>query len=361
MKKVIFLDIDGVLNSNFWNNGHQKEISDGTLIDEEKIRLLAMLIRNTEAKIILHSGWKFWFDFELKPLRKEADQLKKIFEREGLYIEGITPDYSTDDIRKTKKFSLVKAKEIIAWLSEHQDVDKWIVIDDLDLHNEEVAKHQIKTNPEVGLTIEDINEAEKRLMEYHVIQHYDRLIDENNDPARDSKPMQEHMDKWDGSLFISALELKREDVVLEIGMGTGRLARKAASECKRLYGIDFSKKTIERAKENLHEYDNITYICSDFMSYKFDEKFDVIYSSLTLMHIKKKKDFYKKVYRVLKENGRFIVSIDKNQANWLDMSEYQVKLYPDTFSQTMENIRMAGLSINEHFETESAYIFVCKK
>lgn len=26
MNKVIFLDIDGVLNSNSWNNSHQKEI-----------------------------------------------------------------------------------------------------------------------------------------------------------------------------------------------------------------------------------------------------------------------------------------------------------------------------------------------
>ena len=31
MKKIVFLDIDGVLNSNFWNENHQKEISDGTL------------------------------------------------------------------------------------------------------------------------------------------------------------------------------------------------------------------------------------------------------------------------------------------------------------------------------------------
>lgn len=28
MNKVIFLDIDGVLNSNFWNDSHQKEISE---------------------------------------------------------------------------------------------------------------------------------------------------------------------------------------------------------------------------------------------------------------------------------------------------------------------------------------------
>jgi len=31
-------------------------------------------------------------------------------------------------IRNTKKFSLVKAKEILAWLHEHPGVDKWIVI-----------------------------------------------------------------------------------------------------------------------------------------------------------------------------------------------------------------------------------------
>ncbi len=26
MSKVLFLDIDGVLNSNFWNDSHQKEV-----------------------------------------------------------------------------------------------------------------------------------------------------------------------------------------------------------------------------------------------------------------------------------------------------------------------------------------------
>ena len=61
MNNVIFLDIDGVFNSNFWNDSHQKEISDGTLIDIEKIRLLSKLVKNTNAKIILHSGWRFWF------------------------------------------------------------------------------------------------------------------------------------------------------------------------------------------------------------------------------------------------------------------------------------------------------------
>lgn len=78
MSRVIFLDIDGVLNSNFGNNEHQIEISDGTLIDEEKIKLLAYLVRETNSEIILHSGWRFGFDSELKPLCKEANKLVEL-------------------------------------------------------------------------------------------------------------------------------------------------------------------------------------------------------------------------------------------------------------------------------------------
>lgn len=82
MSKVLFLDIDGVLNSNFWNDSHQTEISDGTLIDAEKIKLLALLVKETNAEIILHSGWRFWFDAELKPLCTKASKLVEQLEKE---------------------------------------------------------------------------------------------------------------------------------------------------------------------------------------------------------------------------------------------------------------------------------------
>ena len=162
--KVIFLDIDGVLNSNFWNDTHQREISDGTLIDEEKVMLLGQLIRNTSAKVILHSGWKFWFDSEVKPLRREAERLISMLEKEGIKVNGVTPDHTTEEIRKSKKFSLVKASEILAWVSQYDNIEKWIVIDDLDLHNEEIRKHQILTDASIGLTVENICEAERLLL-----------------------------------------------------------------------------------------------------------------------------------------------------------------------------------------------------
>ena len=162
--RVIFLDIDGVLNSNFRNENHQTEISDGRLIDIEKIRLLSTLVKNTDAKIVLHSGWKFWFDSALRPLRKEAEHLKMLFEQESLMIVDVTPDHSTEEIKKSKKFSLVKASEILAWLDEHKKVDKWIVIDDLDLHNSEIEAHQLKTDPHIGLTPDDVRKAESMLL-----------------------------------------------------------------------------------------------------------------------------------------------------------------------------------------------------
>ena len=31
-----------------------------------------------------------------------------------------------------------------------------------------------------------------------VIEHYNKLIDENNDPTCDPKPLRDYMDKWDG-------------------------------------------------------------------------------------------------------------------------------------------------------------------
>lgn len=159
MEKIIFLDIDGVLNNNFWNESHQREISDGTLIDEDKVKLLYNIIKETEADIVLHSGWRFWFCENIQPIRKESQKLVELLAKNHMVILDKTIDYSTAEIRKSKKFSLVKAKEILTWIREHPEVKSWIVIDDLDLHDDEVEKHQIKTNPITGLTQGDVHLA----------------------------------------------------------------------------------------------------------------------------------------------------------------------------------------------------------
>ena len=160
---VIFLDIDGVLNSNLWNESHQKEIEEGTLIDKNLVSLLGLLVKTTNAKIVLSSGWRFWFNEKMRPLRTEAERLVAFFSSEDLFIYDFTPDLTTEEIRETKKFSLVKAQEILKWIELHEEVDKWIVIDDLDLGNSIVSEHQIRTNPETGLTRQDVELAIKMI------------------------------------------------------------------------------------------------------------------------------------------------------------------------------------------------------
>lgn len=156
---VIFLDVDGVLNSEVWNEKHQREIQDGLLIDSVKVKLLGELVRQTEARLVLHSGWRFWFDKNLQPVKSEAEYLWELLQKEQMEIYSVTPDFSTEEIRKTKRFSLVKAGEIRAWLEEHREVKSWIVLDDLDLNDEEIKRRQIRTNNKTGLTKEDVEKA----------------------------------------------------------------------------------------------------------------------------------------------------------------------------------------------------------
>lgn len=197
--------------------------------------------------------------------------------------------------------------------------------------------------------------------EDNVINHYDILIDENNDPARDPKPLQVYMDKWDGQIFIEELKLSPEKFVLEIGVGTGRLAMRICDNCKTFTGVDISPKTVKRAKENLNMFSNAKLILGNFLTYQFHETFDVIYSSLTFMHIKDKKTAIQKIADLLKERGRFVLSIDKAQENEIEFGTHRITIFPNNSASISAFITESGLNINKKLETEFAVIFVATK
>lgn len=198
-------------------------------------------------------------------------------------------------------------------------------------------------------------------MNKDVIRHYDMLIEENNDPVYDPNPLQEYMKKWDGQIFIDELLLTPEKSVLEIGVGTGRLALQVAPFCKRLTALDISPKTLERAKKNLSKHRNIEFICSGFMEYTFSQKFDVIYLSLVFMHIAEKQAAVWKISRLLTEIGRLVISIDKNQSEFIDMGSRKIRIYPDHPSDISEYMKNAGLFPEKIIETEFAYILTAAK
>ena len=195
----------------------------------------------------------------------------------------------------------------------------------------------------------------------NIIEHYDKLIEENNDPVHDPYPLKEYMDKWDGDLFIENLHLQKDKSVLEIGVGTGRLAIRVAPLCGSFLGIDISPKTINRASDNLSSFDSVTLICDDFMSFEFYEKFDIIYSSLTFMHIEDKRFAIKKIASLLNNEGRFVLSIDKNQSGFIDMGMRRVKIYPDNPIDIYNYLLEAKLDLTAQFETEHAYVMIAIK
>ena len=195
----------------------------------------------------------------------------------------------------------------------------------------------------------------------NVVRHYNLLVKENNDPVRDPQPLREYMDKWDGQEFIDEMELDKAKSVLEIGVGTGRLAVRTAPFCGDFCGIDISPKTAKKAEENLSEYKNVTLICGDFLNFRFDRTFDVIYSSLTFMHIKDKRGAVNKIARLLNYGGRFILSLDKNKSEFIDTGTSRIKIYPDDPDTLEEYIKAAGLTALRRYETEHAFIIVSAK
>ncbi len=191
--------------------------------------------------------------------------------------------------------------------------------------------------------------------------HYDLLVDENNDPFRDPPVLQKYMESWDGQVFLDLMELDQSKTVLEIGVGTGRLAIKTAGCCRWLTGIDISVKTIERARENLQHCLNISLICDDFITHPFTETFDVVYSSLTMMHFQDKRSVIGKIYALLNRKGLLCLSIDKNRSEWIDMGSRRLRIYPDTTENIVTLAEQAGMKTKRMIEIENAYLLVFMK
>ena len=194
-----------------------------------------------------------------------------------------------------------------------------------------------------------------------VEEHYDLLIQENNDPVNDPPVLQNYMNKWDGQSFIDSLELDSNDNLLEIGVGTGRLAKIVLDiGCGHFTGIDISSATIARAKDNLNEWKNTSLICGDFISYAFHQTFDTIYSSLTLFHFKDKAAFIRKVAGLLSAKGRVVLSVPKEKEDSITYGSREIELYPDDIDELKTLLINNGLAIHSVIEVDFAHIIVAE-
>ncbi len=201
----------------------------------------------------------------------------------------------------------------------------------------------------------------KKTKSTDVVSHYDALIGEGNDPVCDPEPLKAHMDKWDGKEFIDALCLTGNEAVLEIGVGTGRLAVRTVPLCKSFTGIDISPKTVETAKKHLSAFDNATLVCADFLLWQPKQTFDVVYSSLTFMHFENKDKAITHAAELLSQGGRLAVSIDKNKDNYIDVGTRKVRIFPDTPDNIKSCMKNAGLKIKTFFELPFSYVIIGEK
>lgn len=156
MRKVIFLDIDGVLSPRWWNSDKQSD-NYGCLFDAKAVANLAKIIEETGAEIVISSSWKNIGLVELQNMWRDRGLPGKLVD--------ITPDYMSDEILLKEDSANVdylyeRGSEIQGWLLLHgDDVGRYVIIDDMDDILPEQQFHFVQTDPEVGITNDDVKKV----------------------------------------------------------------------------------------------------------------------------------------------------------------------------------------------------------
>ena len=146
--KIIFLDIDGVLNGHA--HCHTKE---GPKIIPTPARHLHILLQRSGAKVVLISSWRSWINRGYMTCKG----FSKVLESHGCVADVIDAlpkkdrDMNHRDDRRGK---------ILVWLEEHKP-DHYVVLDDLKL---DLPNH-IRPNPAIGLEPIHITQAMEMLGE----------------------------------------------------------------------------------------------------------------------------------------------------------------------------------------------------
>lgn len=86
--KVVFLDVDGVLNT---ETPTKEQVASGNLIDEDKVSLLQGITGPTGASVVLHSGWRSWLGERMEPLRPESQLLVELLQKYHIPLGGKDP------------------------------------------------------------------------------------------------------------------------------------------------------------------------------------------------------------------------------------------------------------------------------
>jgi 2-polyprenyl-3-methyl-5-hydroxy-6-metoxy-1,4-benzoquinol methylase len=110
------------------------------------------------------------------------------------------------------------------------------------------------------------------------------------------------------------IKFSRNDLILDIGCGKGLKTLLFGKRCKKVIGIDISKKAVASAKIKstfLNKRINSEFRCVKLENAEFEgEYFDKIFSICVIEHVSNYRQLLKEAYRILKRNGHFIFSVD---------------------------------------------------
>lgn len=144
---VIFLDYDGVVNNIVWNEeGTKADYSHphrGFVNNRQACLWLSEFCEKHSYKIVVTSTWR------LHPNYVECLYAGGL--RDGIEILGCVG-----------RLSAGRGAEIMEYLSQHPEVEKWLVLDDEDcsVGYEEIKDHQVLCTTNAGFNLEEFELAE---------------------------------------------------------------------------------------------------------------------------------------------------------------------------------------------------------
>lgn len=153
MNKIIFLDFDGVLNTEHYQGllqyqGKPWQDEYGAFFDPKAVKQLKRIIDATDADIVVESSWKYL----------GLDAMKELWKVRNL--PGTIIDITPSLLGKNK------GVEIASWLSKYAKQDiRYVIIDDEYVILDSQLPYFILTNPYEGITEEQANRAISMLNE----------------------------------------------------------------------------------------------------------------------------------------------------------------------------------------------------
>jgi hypothetical protein len=130
--KVIFLDIDGVLNVDY----HERD-KYGNLFHPHFVNNLKRIIKETGAKIVISSSWRFSGFIVMREMWKDRNLPGEVI--------GITDSLNrNDDLSFYER--LERGYEIQDYLNNHPNIINYVIIDDDSDMLESQMSHFVKTS-----------------------------------------------------------------------------------------------------------------------------------------------------------------------------------------------------------------------